>query len=76
MRKTMTLLVALALLAGFSGFAMAGGGDGMCDYSSKKHQAKVETEKTQPVASKTDKADSNVAMVAVDKTQPAKDAKK
>jgi len=76
MRKTMTLLVALALLTGFSGLAMAGGGDGLCNYSSKKHQANVETEKTQPVASKTDKADSNVAMATVEKTQPAKDAKK
>ena len=76
MRKTMTLFIALALLAGFSGFAMADGGYGSCEYSSKKHQAKVETEKTQPVASKTDKADSNVAVAAVEKTQPARDAKK
>ncbi len=72
MRKTMTLLVALALLVGFSGFAMAGGGDGFCAYSDKKHQAEVQTEKTKPVASKTDKADSNVALADADKTQPAK----
>jgi hypothetical protein len=76
MRKTMTLWVALALLAGFSGFAMAGGAGEFCNYSSKKHQAKVETEKTQPVASKMDKADSTVAIADADKTQPAKDAKK
>jgi hypothetical protein len=76
MRKTMTWLVALALLAGFSGLAMAGGNGDFCDYSSKKHQAKVETEKTQPVASTTDRADSNVAIAAVEKTQPAKDVKK
>ena len=71
MRKTMTLLVALALLVGFSGVALAGGmGDG-CSYSDKKHQAKVDTEKTQPVASKTDKADSNVALADIEKTKPA-----
>lgn len=70
MRKTMTLLVALALLVGFSGFAMAGG-DGFCAYSHKKQQAKVETEKTKPVASKTDKADSDIALADVEKTQPA-----
>jgi hypothetical protein len=69
MRKTMTLLVALALLVGFSGFAMAGG-DGMCNYLDKKHQAKVQTEKTKPVASTTDKADSKLALVDVDKTSP------
>ncbi len=76
MRKTMTLLVALALLVGFSGFAMAGGDGGFCAYSHKKHQADVKTDKTKPVASKTDKADSNVALAVVDKTEPAKDAKK
>jgi hypothetical protein len=76
MRKTMLSLIALALLAGFSGFAMADGKSGFCDYSSKKHQAKVETEKTQPVASKTDKADDNVAMAVIEKTQPARDARK
>ncbi len=71
MRKTMTLLVALALIVGFSGFAMAGGADGVCAYSHKKQQAKVQTEKTKPVASKTDKADSNIALADVEKTQPA-----
>jgi hypothetical protein len=76
MRKTMTLFATLALLAGFSGFAMAGGGDGACMYSEKKHQAEVQTEKTKPVASKTDKADDNIAVAVVDKTEPAKDAKK
>ena len=76
MRKTMTLLVALALLVGFSGFAMAGGADGTCTYSDQKHQAKVETEKTQPVASTTDKADTNVALADIEKTQPATSVKK
>jgi hypothetical protein len=76
MRKTMTGLVALALLVGFSGFAMAGGADGMCTYSDKKHQAKVETEKTQPVASTTDKADTNIAVADLEKTQPATSVKK
>lgn len=71
MRKTMTLLVALALLVGFSGFAMAGGAGGFCTYSDKTHQVKVETEKTKPVASKTDKAETNVALADVEKTQPA-----
>jgi hypothetical protein len=70
MRKMMTGLLALALIVGFSGFALAGGADGYCDYS-KKSQAKMETEKTKPVASKTDKADSNVALADADKTQPA-----
>lgn len=70
MRKTMTGLVALVLIGGFSGFALAGGGAGLCDYSSKKHQAKVETEKTKPVASTTDKADGNVALAEAEKTQP------
>ncbi len=71
MRKTMTLLVALALLVGFSGFAMAGGGDGFCAYSKTKLQANEQTEKTKPVAAKTDKADGKVALAEADKTQPA-----
>ncbi|PON17471.1 hypothetical protein C2W62_13020 [Candidatus Entotheonella serta] len=71
MRKTMTLLVALALLVGFSGFAMAGGGDGFCAYSHKKLQANEQTEKTKPVAQKTDKADSKVALADAEKTKPA-----
>ncbi|ETX08967.1 hypothetical protein [Candidatus Entotheonella palauensis] len=70
MRKTMTLLFALALLVGFSGFAMAGG-DGFCAYSDKKVQAEAKTEKAQPVASKTDKADGKVALADAEKTQPA-----
>ncbi|ETX02219.1 MAG: hypothetical protein ETSY1_04345 [Candidatus Entotheonella factor] len=75
MRKTMTLVFALALLVGFSGFAMAGG-DGFCAYSDKKAQAHAKTEKTQPVASKTDKADGNLALAVADKTQKTTDAKK
>jgi hypothetical protein len=76
MRKTMTLLAALTLLVGFSGFAMAGGADGTCTYSDQKHQAKVETEKTQPVASTTDRADTSVALANIEKTQPATSVKK
>lgn len=76
MRKTMTWFVALALLVGFSGFAMAGGGDGFCTYSNKKHEVKVDTQKKQPVVSKTDKAATDVALADVDKTPPATNAKK
>lgn len=76
MRKTMTLMMAFALLMGFSGFAMAGGGDGFCNYSNTKQQADVKTEEMKPVASKTDKADSKLALAVADKTQQATDVKK
>ncbi len=75
MRKTITMLVALALLGGFGGLAMAGDA-GLCEYSHKKQQADVKTDKTKPVASKTDKADSKLAVAVADKTQPAKEAQK
>ena len=69
MRKAVTSLLAIALLVGFSGLAWAGGGDGFCAYSHKKLQAD-KTDKTKPVASKTDKADDGKPALAVaDKTQ-------
>ena len=71
MRKMMTGLLTLALIVGFSGFALAGGAGEFCSYSHKKLQAEVKTEKAKPVASKTDKADSNVALADAEKTQPA-----
>ena len=70
MRKMMTGLLALALIVGFSGFALAGGSE-YCSYSHTKAQAEVKTEKTKPVASTTDKTDNKVALADAEKTQPA-----
>ncbi len=70
MRKVVTSFFVIALLVGFSGLAWAGGGDGFCAYSHKKQQAEVQTDKTKPVASKTDKADdSKLALAVAEKTQ-------
>ncbi len=71
MRKAVTLFLAIALIAGFSGLALAGGGDGFCAYSHKKLQAD-KTDKTKPVASKTDKADAGkVALAEAEKALKA-----
>lgn len=69
MRKAVTSFLAIALLVGFSGLAWAGGGEGFCAYSHKKLQAD-KTDKTKPVAEKTNKADgNNLALAVADKTQ-------